>query len=95
MSIERIELKADPEVIAAWQSHFAERPEPEPDWLTSEELAELSGVALRTVQVKLTRGVRDGVYQLKKAQRLRNDGHVKIVSVYKLVENKRGKRGRG
>jgi len=94
MSCERIEVKADPDVIAAWQSHFQEGVTADPNAMTADDLAKLAGISNRTMQTRLRAGLDIGTYVAEKAYRRDVCGRLQLVPVYKLVENKRGKRGR-
>lgn len=91
MNNNRIEVPASPEVVAAWHSHFSEIEAGDPNALTSGELAELAGVAVRTMQTRLNAGVRMGKYILSKVARRRLDGAIKIVPAYTLVKKSNAK----
>ena len=97
MAVERIEVKADPEVVAAWQSHFDEPLQVDPTWLTCGELAEIAGVGGTTMRARLRAGVKSGLYVTQKAYRTRpSDGQRALVPVFKLAEQpttkKRGRK---
>lgn len=87
MSVERIEVEADPETIAAWQAHFAEPDEIDLTWLTCGELANLAGITPRVMRERMRVGVLSGKYDRQMAYRKRpTDGMWCKVPVYKLIE---------
>lgn len=61
MSVERVELPASSEVLAAWQDHFAKQ-EMGVDGLTVSELAKLAGLSDSRMRRRVREGVVNGTY---------------------------------
>ncbi len=89
MSVERIEIAADKDTIAEWQSHFQVSDDP---GLTAAELATIAGVSRSTMWDRLIKGMEAGTYTKGQARRLTRGGKRYVVTVFELVKPKKGKR---
>jgi len=87
MSVERIEVPASPEVVAAWKSHFTEETKGD-DGMTTAELAVLAGIPDRSMARRVRDGLRDGTYAKGKGYREDAAGRRQRVPVYRLAEKR-------
>ncbi len=89
MSVEKVEVAADPETVSAWQSHFAGANDP---GMTCNEIAKACGVSRSTMWDRLMRGVEEGKYVMGKAKRIAHGGTEYSTTVFQLVEAKKARK---
>lgn len=92
MSVEKIEVYATSEVVAAWQSHFAEPQVVERgDGLTCSELAVIAGCSVATMRRRLAAGVKSGAYTRSTGWRVKSDGTRNPMPIYAMVKKSKRK----